>query len=275
MRRKTDFLVIGSGIAGLTYALKVAAYGKVIIITKANEDESNTKYAQGGIAVVSNAPDTYEKHIADTMHCGGGLCDEKIVRLVITEATDRIKEIISWGAEFDKTAGGKFDLAREGGHSENRVIHHKDNTGSEPEKKLLGEILLKRNVISQEQLTHALKVQKEEDGYIGEILVRLGFLEERDIVVALIVQCNVPYIAIDKYEIELSILQLIPKETAFKHFVIPLDRVGDVLSVVMSDPLNVSVKAELQRLTNCQIAPFIATKKEIEKALGRWFGQEH
>jgi type IV pilus assembly protein PilB len=140
-----------------------------------------------------------------------------------------------------------------------------------PQKELLGEILLKRRVINEQQLTHALKVQKEEGGYVGEILIRLGFLEERDIVVALIVQCNVPYIAIDKYEIDSPILQMIPEEIARKYQVVPLDRVGNVLSIVMADPLNVSVKAELQRLTNCQIAPFIATKKEIEKSLDRWF----
>lgn len=140
-----------------------------------------------------------------------------------------------------------------------------------PQKELLGEILLKRQVINPQQLNHALKVQKEEGGFVGEILIRLGFVEERDIVVALIVQCNVPYIAIDKYEIESSVLQMIPQDIARKYKVIPLDRVGNVLSVVMADPLNLSVKAELQRITNCHIAPFIATKKEIEKALERCF----
>ena len=143
-----------------------------------------------------------------------------------------------------------------------------------PKKQLLGEILLKRNIVTQRQLEQALELQTKEQGYIGEILVRLGFLEERDIVVALVVQCNFPYIAIDKYEIDRNILQLIPKETAQKYHVMALDRVGDVLSVVMADPLNVAVKAELQRLTNYRIAPFIATKIEIDQAIGRWFGKE-
>src|SRR5438046_2068689 len=129
MKRKVDFLIVGSGIAGLSYAIKVAAHGKVCLITKSNEDESNTKYAQGGIAAVMHAPDSYEKHIKDTLICGDGLCDEEIVRMVIEESTARIKELIEWGAKFDKTETGQYDLGKEGGHSENRILHHKDNTG--------------------------------------------------------------------------------------------------------------------------------------------------
>ena len=141
-------------------------------------------------------------------------------------------------------------------------------------KELLGEILIKRNIITNVQLEQALESQKKENGYIGEILVKLGFLEERDIVVALVVQCNLPYIAIDKYEIDRNILQLIPRDVASKYHVMALDRVGDVLSVVMADPLNVATKAELQRLTNYRIAPFIATKIEIERAIERWFSKD-
>lgn len=139
MKRKADFLIIGSGIAGLSYALKVAPYGKVLILTKANEDESNTKYAQGGIAAVMHSPDTYAKHIRDTLLCGDGLCDEEVVRMVITESTERIKELIEWGARFDKNIRGEFDLGKEGGHSENRILHHKDNTGFEIERALLAQ----------------------------------------------------------------------------------------------------------------------------------------
>jgi len=94
MQKQVDFLIIGSGIAGLSYALKVAQHGKVLIITKADEDESNTKYAQGGIAAVMHSPDSYEKHIKDTLICGDGLCDEKVVRFVVQESTERIKELI-------------------------------------------------------------------------------------------------------------------------------------------------------------------------------------
>lgn len=137
MNKKTDFLIIGSGIAGLSYALKVAEHGKVCMITKANEDESNTKYAQGGIAAVIHHPDSYQKHIEDTLVAGDGICDEAVVRMVITESTERINELIAWGANFDKTASGQYDLAKEGGHSEHRILHHKDNTGFEIERALL------------------------------------------------------------------------------------------------------------------------------------------
>ena len=137
MRKKVDFLVLGSGIAGLSFALKVAPYGKVCIVSKAGAEESSTKYAQGGIAAVMYTPDTYEKHIKDTIIAGDGLCDENIVRITITESTDRIKELIDWGVRFDKDKSGRFDLGREGGHSEYRVLHHKDNTGLEIERTLL------------------------------------------------------------------------------------------------------------------------------------------
>ena len=140
MKRKTDFLIIGSGIAGLSYALKVAPYGKVCMITKANEDESNTKYAQGGIAAVMYSPDSYEKHIQDTLIAGDGICNEDVVRMVITESTERIYELIEWGAKFDKTATGEYDLAKEGGHSEYRILHHKDSTGFEIERALLAAV---------------------------------------------------------------------------------------------------------------------------------------
>ena len=146
MNRQVDFLIIGSGIAGLTFALKVAAYGKVLIITKANADESNTKYAQGGIAGVLQGPDSFEEHIQDTLTAGAGLCDEKVVRMVITEGADRIKEIIEWGTRFDKNEAGSFDLAKEGGHSKHRVLHYKDATGNEIERALLAQIHAHENI---------------------------------------------------------------------------------------------------------------------------------
>lgn len=140
MRKKTDFLVIGSGIAGLIYALKVADHGKVCILTKAKVEETATKYAQGGIAAVMYTPDTYEKHIVDTITAGDGLNNKKIVELTIKESTARIRELIEWGAEFDKNDSGDYDLAREGGHSERRVFHHKDSTGLEIERSLIEKI---------------------------------------------------------------------------------------------------------------------------------------
>src|ERR1035437_4807684 len=140
MRKHVDFLVIGSGIAGLTYALKVAKHGTVCIVTKAKLDDTATSYAQGGIAAVTYTPDSYEKHIQDTLIAGDGLCDEHIVRITIKESTDRIRELIRWGIKFDKTKSGKFDLAKEGGHSEYRVLHHKDSTGREIEDTLVEQV---------------------------------------------------------------------------------------------------------------------------------------
>ena len=131
MVKKTDFLVIGSGIAGLYYALKVAEYGKVTIVTKAPIDESTTKYAQGGIAAVVRSPDCVEKHVKDTLECGKGLCDEDIVRMVVGEGPERIKDLIDIGTQFDKDPSGNYELGREGGHSEYRVLHYKDSTGKE------------------------------------------------------------------------------------------------------------------------------------------------
>jgi len=138
---KTDFLVIGSGIAGLTYALKVATEcpDKIItIITKASSDETNTKYAQGGIAgVMDFDADSFSKHIDDTLIAGDGLCNKKIVELVVKEGVDRIEELIEWGAQFDKNEEGEYILGKEGGHSESRILHHKDITGEEMERTLL------------------------------------------------------------------------------------------------------------------------------------------
>lgn len=137
MQKKVDFLVLGSGIAGLSFALKVASHGKVCIVTKSTANESATRYAQGGIAAVMYTPDTYEKHIHDTLIAGDEMNNEHIVRLTITESTERINELVAWGVDFDKTVTGRYDLAKEGGHSEFRVLHHKDQTGFEIESVLL------------------------------------------------------------------------------------------------------------------------------------------
>jgi L-aspartate oxidase len=146
MRKKVDFLVVGSGIAGLSFALKVAPKGKVCIITKNRMNETATGYAQGGIAAVMYHPDTYEKHIRDTMEAGDGLNDEKIVRMTIEESTERVKELIEWGVEFDKNQDGKYELGKEGGHSEYRVLHHKDQTGKEILEKLLSHVKQHPNI---------------------------------------------------------------------------------------------------------------------------------
>lgn len=146
MRKHVDFLVIGSGIAGLTFAIKVAKYGKVCIVTKSNLDDTATSWAQGGIAAVMYTPDSYEKHIHDTINAGDGLCREDVVRFTISESTDRIRELVRWGAKFDKTTSGRYDLAKEGGHSEFRVLHHKDSTGKEIENTLLDQVRKHPNI---------------------------------------------------------------------------------------------------------------------------------
>jgi len=129
MKKRTDFLVLGSGIAGLTFALKASKFGKVCIVTKAALEDTNTKYAQGGIAAVFREPDNFEKHVQDTLIAGDGCCDEEVVRMVVREAPERIKDLIDLGVTFDKKEDGTYDLAREGGHSEYRILHHKDKTG--------------------------------------------------------------------------------------------------------------------------------------------------
>lgn len=137
MRYKTDVLVIGSGIAGLSFALKAAENANVTVISKTKIGETNTRYAQGGIAAVMYQPDNYQKHIEDTLIAGAGLCNKNIVEITVKESTERIKELILWGANFDKTNGGKYDLGKEGGHSEFRVLHHKDDTGKEIQRTLI------------------------------------------------------------------------------------------------------------------------------------------
>jgi L-aspartate oxidase len=141
---QTDFLIIGSGIAGLTYSLKVARQfpdKQILIITKAQADETNTKYAQGGVAGVMDAEnDSFDKHIEDTLIAGDGLCNPRVVEIVVKEGVDRIRELIQWGAQFDKQKDGDYKLGKEGGHSEFRILHHKDVTGKEMERTLLDEL---------------------------------------------------------------------------------------------------------------------------------------
>ena len=147
---QTDFLVIGSGIAGLTYALKTAKQfpdKKVLVITKTNADETNTKYAQGGIAGVwDEDKDSFDKHIDDTLIAGDGLCNKHIVEIVVKEGPERIREMIEYGANFDKNESGDYALGREGGHSEYRILHHKDVTGKEMERALLHEVAATPNI---------------------------------------------------------------------------------------------------------------------------------
>jgi L-aspartate oxidase len=151
MKKRTDFLVLGSGIAGLTFALKASKYGKVSVVTKAKLDDTNTRYAQGGIAAVFSEPDNFEKHIRDTLIAGDGICNEEVVRLVVQEAPARIKDLIDLGVPFDKKNDGTYDLAKEGGHTEYRILHAKDKTGEAIQRTLIDRVLKDPNIEVFEQ----------------------------------------------------------------------------------------------------------------------------
>ena len=147
MIHEYDFLVIGSGLAGMSFALKVADKGKVAILCKNKLEEANTNLAQGGIASVTNtAADNFEKHIQDTLIAGDGLCNEAVVRKVVEDAPREIKQLVDWGVDFDKDESGHFDLHREGGHSEFRILHHKDSTGAEVQHTLMKRIQQHPNI---------------------------------------------------------------------------------------------------------------------------------
>jgi L-aspartate oxidase len=145
-----DFLVIGSGIAGLCFAIHASRYGSVSVITKKQESESNTNYAQGGIACVLDPDDTFEKHINDTLTAGRGLCNETAVRIIVEEGPARIKELINWGVDFSHSSRAlnpyKLHLGKEGGHSKNRIVHSHDLTGKAIEEILLKLVRNKRNI---------------------------------------------------------------------------------------------------------------------------------
>lgn len=137
---QTDILVIGAGVAGYSFAIRMAMKRpdlRIMVLTKSTENESNTSYAQGGVAAVWDQNiDNFNKHIEDTLDAGDGICDEHIVEIVVKEGPERVKEIIEWGARFDKKQSGEYDLGREGGHSENRILHYKDITGWEIQRTL-------------------------------------------------------------------------------------------------------------------------------------------
>jgi L-aspartate oxidase len=150
--KQFDYLVLGSGIAGLFFALKVAPHGRVAIITKKHSAESNTNYAQGGIASVTSKEDSFELHVRDTLQAGAGLCKEKVVRTIVSEGPARIQELIEFGMNFsereDPQNHGKheLDLGKEGGHSKRRILHAKDMTGREVERALLGAAAQQPNI---------------------------------------------------------------------------------------------------------------------------------
>lgn len=139
MPKKVDFLVLGSGIAGLSYALGVAEHGSVAVVTKGESTESNTWHAQGGIAAVLSPDDSFESHVADTLEAGAGLCKREVVEMVVREGPDRVRELMELGAEFTRQ-NGELDFGREGGHSSNRIVHAADTTGREVERALIEQV---------------------------------------------------------------------------------------------------------------------------------------
>jgi len=167
MTRKFDFLVIGSGIAGISFALKAAQYGKVALLCKATLGESNTSYAQGGIATVMYEPDSFEKHIEDTLICGDGHCNLDAVKKVIYDAPAQIEELLNWGVSFDKDENGLFDLHREGGHSEHRILHHKDNTGYEIQESLIRQVKAHSEI---EVFEHYFAIEILTQHHLGQIV---------------------------------------------------------------------------------------------------------
>lgn len=171
MKKRTDFLVIGSGIAGLLFALEASKYGKVAIVTKGDIDDTNTKFAQGGIAAVWSSPDNFEKHVQDTLVAGDGICNEEVVRMVVREAPDRINTLIKLGVPFDRKEDGSYDLAREGGHSEYRILHAKDRTGEAIENTLIERV---RNHPNIEIYEHVFAIEVLTQHHLG-IEVKRGF----------------------------------------------------------------------------------------------------
>jgi len=172
---KADLLILGSGIAGLTLAIKTARHFKdkqVVVLTKTVEGESNTRYAQGGVAAVwDTETDNYEKHIADTLDAGAGLCKADIVRIVVEEGPERVREIIEWGARFDKEKNSAdYDLAREGGHSEHRILHYKDLTGWEMQRTLMEEAARYPNI---RVLEHYFALDLITQHHLGRLVIRV------------------------------------------------------------------------------------------------------
>src|SRR5271154_6882682 len=171
--KEFDFLILGSGIAGLTFALKVAPRGRVAIVTKKDRAESNTNYAQGGIASVTSKEDSFESHVRDTLAAGAGLCKESVVRTIVEEGPARIQELIELGMKFSESdapsedGGKQLDLGREGGHSQRRILHAKDVTGREIERALLAAVAAQPNIEIFENHIAIDLITSQKLGYVG------------------------------------------------------------------------------------------------------------
>ena len=172
--KRFDYLVLGSGIAGLFYALKMAPHGRVAIITKKNKAESNTNYAQGGIAAVTSKEDSFEMHVKDTLAAGAGLCREEVVRTIVEEGPPRIQELMDLGMKFSEreavgpSGGRELDLGKEGGHSKRRILHAKDVTGREIERALLAAVATRPSIEMFENHFAIDLIVSQKLGYVGE-----------------------------------------------------------------------------------------------------------
>lgn len=169
MKRHTDFLVIGSGIAGLIFAINASKYGKVTVLAKEKVENTTTAKAQGGIASVTYDPDSFQNHAKDTISSGSGLNDKEIVDIVVKEGPERIKELISYGTKFDKNKKGLFDLGKEGGHTQNRVLHYKDKTGEEIQRALLKEAQKHHNI---EILENHFTIEIITQHHLGQVITK-------------------------------------------------------------------------------------------------------
>ena len=132
-----DFVVVGTGVSGLSFALEASKHGSVAVITKRASENSNTAWAQGGICCVADDEDSFESHIADTVDAGAGLCDHDVVKTIVESAPSAIEKMVNIGVQLDKNSLGKYELGKEGGHSQRRVLHSKDTTGKEISEKLI------------------------------------------------------------------------------------------------------------------------------------------
>lgn len=171
---QSDVLIIGAGVAGFSLAIRLAERRPdltITVLTKSTEKESNTSYAQGGVAAVwDQNMDNFQKHIEDTLDAGDGICNEKIVEIVVKEGPDRIRDIIEWGARFDKDKSGHYDLGKEGGHSENRILHYKDITGWEIQRTLNEKAKEYKNITFHE---HYFAIDIITQHHLGRNITRL------------------------------------------------------------------------------------------------------
>jgi len=143
---ETDYLVIGSGIAGLNFALLAAEHGRVVVLTKKQPDDTNTNWAQGGVAAVLSSADSFEQHVADTLTAGDGLCDRDVVEMCVAAGPAQVQRLLDIGVRLDRGPSGQLDLGREGAHTHHRVVHWQDMTGREIQRALLAAVSRTSNI---------------------------------------------------------------------------------------------------------------------------------